>query len=123
MIQAKSQPDGSVYITARGPAITADDAMTVTYLHHGTCCATVGPRGGVTRKSEVWRRNGKTQTWKSRPGDYRLPVKHGLKSYDAITPQYADAVHDEQACPLRDLDDARLREMADLARTAERIGA
>lgn len=26
------------------------------------------------------RRNGKTQTWKSRPNEFRIPVKYGLRS-------------------------------------------
>jgi hypothetical protein len=30
------------------------------------------------------RRNGKTQTWKTRPNDFRIPVKAGLKSCGAI---------------------------------------
>jgi hypothetical protein len=34
------------------------------------------------------RRSGKTKTWKTRPGSFRIPVKHGLKDsfyieYDA----------------------------------------
>jgi hypothetical protein len=32
------------------------------------------------------RRNGKTQFWKTRPGDFRLPAKHGLKDCFNITP-------------------------------------
>jgi hypothetical protein len=31
------------------------------------------------------RRNGQTQTWKTRPSEFRIPVKAGLKSYGAIT--------------------------------------
>jgi hypothetical protein len=27
------------------------------------------------------RRNGKTQTWKTRPVEFRIPVKHGLYDY------------------------------------------
>jgi hypothetical protein len=26
------------------------------------------------------RRNGKTQTWKTRPGEFRIPVKHGISA-------------------------------------------
>jgi len=29
--------------------------------------------------------NGKVQTWKTRPNECRIPVKHGLYSYGAIT--------------------------------------
>lgn len=31
------------------------------------------------------RRNGKTQTWKTRPGEFRIPAKHGLKDCFDIT--------------------------------------
>jgi hypothetical protein len=27
------------------------------------------------------RRNGKTQTWKTRPNDFKIPVKYGLYQY------------------------------------------
>lgn len=30
------------------------------------------------------RRNGKTQTWKTRPSEYRIPVKGGLKACGAF---------------------------------------
>lgn len=32
------------------------------------------------------RRNGRTQTWKTRPDDYRIPCKAGLRSCGNITP-------------------------------------
>ena len=32
-----------------------------------------------------WRRNGKTKTWKTRPNEFKIPVKHGLYSYGYIT--------------------------------------
>ncbi len=34
--------------------------------------------------------NGKMRTWKTRPGDWQLPVKHGLKECFYITPENAD---------------------------------
>lgn len=34
---------------------------------------------------KMWRRNGATKTWKTRPGEFRIPVKFGLYSYDYIT--------------------------------------
>lgn len=39
------------------------------------------------RNGNQWklRRNGRTQTWKTRPGHFRIPVKAGLKSYGEIT--------------------------------------
>lgn len=42
----------------------------------------------VMANGRFWRcrRNGKTQTWKTRPDDYRIPVKAGLKATGAIEP-------------------------------------
>ncbi len=34
---------------------------------------------------KLWSRNGKTQTWKTRPDAFKIPVKHGLYSYGYIT--------------------------------------
>lgn len=31
------------------------------------------------------RRNGKTQTWKRRPNDFRIPIKAGFNSFGEIT--------------------------------------
>lgn len=32
-----------------------------------------------------WRANGKCQTWKTRPDEFRLPIKHGLYDHSYIT--------------------------------------
>lgn len=39
------------------------------------------------RNGRYWRlrRNGATQRWKTRPFDFRIPVKAGLKAYGEIT--------------------------------------
>ena len=37
------------------------------------------------------RRNGKTKTWKTRPNEFKIPVKHGMYDYgyiDAATAKY-----------------------------------
>lgn len=41
---------------------------------------------------QTWRRNGKTQTWKTRPDEFRIPVKFGLYGYGQITHLNADEV-------------------------------
>ncbi len=41
------------------------------------------------------RRNGATQTWKTRPDDYRIPIKAGFRSHGQITPLNADEHHFE----------------------------
>ena len=32
-----------------------------------------------------WRANGKCKTWKTRPDEFKLPIKHGLYQYGYIT--------------------------------------
>lgn len=59
--------------------LTMIEAMTAQMFHDSVC-----------RK---WRRNGMTKRWKRRPDDFRVPVKYGLYTYDAITPAIADRVH------------------------------
>jgi len=44
------------------------------------------------------RRNGKTKTWKTRPEEFRIPVKYGLKTCFYITHLDADKWN---AAPLR----------------------
>lgn len=46
-----------------------------------------GSLWAAMRNGNYWRlrRNGKTQTWKTRAGEFRLPVKCGLKTCTAIT--------------------------------------
>lgn len=79
--------------------LTKDQALTADTFHEGPCSFTVGPRGGTALKIHEWRRNGKTQTWKTRPEDYRVPVKHGLYAYGQLTPINAYAVHCPEDCP------------------------
>lgn len=70
--------------------ITKQEALTTScvHVHDGTKC-------------RRWRRNGATQTWKRSPARFRLPVKYGLYSYDAVTE--ADCarsdIHTEESCP------------------------
>lgn len=46
-----------------------------------------------------WRKNGALKLWKTRPDDFRQPVKYGLRSYDAITPANADHWVPADRCP------------------------
>lgn len=48
-----------------------------------------------------WRRNGATQTWKTRPGDFRIPVKYGYRSTGQITHNDAHRFHLAEECPSR----------------------
>lgn len=79
------------------PALDRTNAMTARFFHHADDCAqtvTYGPRGGpVYPRTELWRRNGSTQTWKTRPAEFRVPVKYGLRSYGSLTERDADPVY------------------------------
>lgn len=61
--------------------ITKEQALTEDMFHDKDC--------------RRWRRNGKTQTWKTRPDEFRVPVKFGLYAYDQLTHLEAkyDGVH------------------------------
>lgn len=47
----------------------------------------------------VWRRNGATQTWKTRPDEFRVPVKYGLYEYGQIREYDAERFHTAADCP------------------------
>lgn len=73
--------------------ITKEQALTISEVHSDT---------GKYRDGtcHVWRRNGKTQTWKTRPDEYRLPVKYGLYAYGAVT-EVTTGFHAPEDCPLK----------------------
>lgn len=81
--------------------ITFEQAMTADRFHYGTCSKTVGPRGGETVRIEQWRRNGSTKTWNTRPGEFRVPIKYGMRGYGYIDQYSADRFHVESDCPLK----------------------
>lgn len=86
----------------RDEAIKAGDSFSRVELHAGPCTRRIGPRGGTKEHSEVWRTNGKCQTWKTRPEDFRLPIKYGFNGpYSEVTPRNADLFHTADACILR----------------------
>lgn len=39
-----------------------------------------------------WRVNGKPKTWKTRPEQVKVPVKHGLRNFDYLTEDSLDLV-------------------------------
>lgn len=80
--------------------ITKHQALNADEFHYGTCTRTVGPRGGITERVERWRRNGATQTWKTRPDEFRVPIKYGLRGYSSITSHNAYQFHLASECPL-----------------------
>lgn len=72
--------------------ITKEQAMTENQFHSslyknsdGTC--------------QRWRRNGATQTWKTRESDFRVPIKYGIGGYMAIDRLNAQLFHLPEDCP------------------------
>lgn len=82
--------------------VTRDQALTAHTFHYGECVRTVGPRGGVTDDIVTWRANGAPKTWKTRPLDFRVPIKFGLRRGWYITPGNARDFHTEEDCPILD---------------------
>lgn len=80
--------------------VTKDQALTANEFHYGTCKRTIGLRGGVTEHTEHWRRNGATKVWSTRPDEFRVPIKYGLKKCSYLTQSDANMFHTSQDCPL-----------------------
>ena len=61
--------------------VTKEQAMTASrfHFHNGERCY-------------LWRRDGATQVWKSRPEDFSIPLKHGLYRYCRLD-FHADSRH------------------------------
>lgn len=69
--------------------VTKEEAMTANAFHENHV------EGGKVYR---WRRNGKTQTWKTRPDEFKVPVKYGLYQYAYITDANAHMFHTEDSC-------------------------
>ena len=60
--------------------ITLEEAK---HLSHGTILYHVKNRNS-DGTAQRWRVNGKPKTWKTRPDEVRVPIKHGLYAYDYL---------------------------------------
>lgn len=84
------------------PNYTMQQFLDANEFHaNGKCHRTVGPRGGVTVKTLVFKRNGANKLWKTRPTHFRIPVRHGLYEWDYVThDDLADnLIHLLEDCP------------------------
>lgn len=86
--------------------LTRHDALFAHEFHFSGCTKTVGPRGGVQIRREIWRRNGDTRTWKREPNRFRIPIKYGMGygkgSFMYITDDTAYMWHTSNTCPLNE---------------------
>jgi len=73
-------------------------------LHYGECKKVIGPKGGTKYYIEQWRPNGQCKTWKTRPEEFQLPIKHGFYDYSYLTHRNAAEFHLASECPLRNED-------------------
>jgi len=83
--------------------VTKEQALNCDMFHYTgkeECKRVVGPRGGITVYVVQCRRSGKTQTWKTRPDEFRVPVMHGLYSHGELTNRNAEQWHTAKDCPL-----------------------
>lgn len=78
--------------------VTKEQAFSGRHFHHGECKKIIGPRGGVTFERQEWRSNGQLKTWKTRPNEFRLPIKYGLYEYSYLTDENARAFHRAEDC-------------------------
>lgn len=66
------------------------------------CKKTIGKRGGVQITLDRVRVSGKCKTWKTRPNEFRLPVKFGLYQSLAITNDNCESFHLASDCPIKE---------------------
>lgn len=82
--------------------LTRDETLTCNEFHYtgdGMCRTTLGPRGGVTYHVTRVRRTGRTQTWKTRPTEWRIPVRYGFREQFSIRQSDAANYHPAERCP------------------------
>jgi hypothetical protein len=84
----------------KAQALTLTHGQTLHYTGRHDCTRHVGPRGGVRETITQVRVNGRCQTWKTRPEDFRVPVKYGMYESAEITHWNAGEWHMVDECPL-----------------------
>ena len=81
---------GTERSTEGSKGVTKQQAMTAAAFHFNH-----EPGAKIYR----WRRNGATQTWKTRPDEFRAPIKYGIRDYGQLTNLNAVDFHAEDDCP------------------------
>ena len=81
-------------------ALTLAHGQTLHYTGLRSCFRLVGPRGGIREFITHVRVSGRCQTWKTRPDEFRVPVKYGLYASGEVTNRNGANYHLASACPL-----------------------
>lgn len=76
------------------------------YTGKHDCARHIGPRGGITENVTRVRPSGKCQVWKTRPDEFKLPVKYGMYESSYITHRDASDWHLASECSLAQTDAA-----------------
>lgn len=69
------------------------------YTGKQDCTCLVGPRGAIHLNFVACRTNGATKVWKTRPTEFRLPIKYGMYEHNYLSDSNAQLFHREQDCP------------------------
>lgn len=80
--------------------VTYTQALIENDFHYNIGCERTKPGSNSVTMIRVmcWRRNGKTKIWKTRPGEFRIPIKHGLYDYSYLTDKNAHLFHVASEC-------------------------
>ena len=84
-------------------SVSKEQAMNAQHrqeFHYGECTVYNGPKGGKRFNRYVVRVTGLCKTWKTRPEEFSLPIRHGLYRSGAITHWNNNEFHSAQDCPL-----------------------
>lgn len=71
--------------------VTKEQAINGGVFHFGVCSE---------KRQERWRSNGACKVWKTRPEEFRLPIKFGIRNYGYLTEMNAHEFHTESECPI-----------------------
>lgn len=84
--------------------VTRDQLESLSYGQTLHCCTkhecnkVEGPRGGVKENITRVCKSGMVKTWKTRPNDFHMPIKYGLRDSYWIDQDNAHMFHLPQDC-------------------------
>lgn len=91
--------------------ITYDQAIGLRHgaeIHKNGCTRHIGPRGGVREDRIVYRVSGAVKTWKTRAGEFQVPIKYGFYGPSGyLTHANASDFHLPDDCEPREVTHAR----------------